>query len=149
MKNFVLILLFAVILTACKDPNIGSEDKTTEELLVAHGWQLDKFTDTQGVMLVDGQLEANARLLFNLVFDFKKKNIVWGIDKENTDNVTRRGVWTLENDNKTIDVDIEGFADKFDILQLNNTTLILQAQNKNRLTGVGPEVLMVFSEFKL
>lgn len=148
MKNFVLISLFAVILTACEDPNIGSENKTTAELLVAHGWQLDKFTDTQGVTISDGQLNSSARMLYGLAFDFKANREVRGIDKI-TKSVVNRGEWTIESDEKTLDIDIVGFEGDFEVVKINNTSMTLKAKTENHLIGVGPQVHLVFSEFKL
>jgi len=148
LKNFVLISLFAVILTACADPNIGSENKTKAQLLAAHGWQLDKFTDTQGVMLNDGQLKKDALMLYGLVFEFRQNSEVRGIDKT-TKGVINRGKWAIEEDQKTLDIDIVGFKGDFELVQLNNTTMILKAKDEEQIAGVGPEVHMVFSEFKL
>lgn len=148
MKNFVLISLFAVILTACEDPNVGSENKTTAELLVAHGWQLNKFTNTQGTTLSDGQLNQSARMLYGLAFEFKANSEVRGIDKI-TKTVINRGEWTIEEDEKTLDIDIDGFAGDFEVVQINKTSMILKAKTENHLIGVGPEVHLVFSEFKL
>ncbi|WP_367913141.1 hypothetical protein [Leadbetterella sp. DM7] len=148
MKNFVLISFFALILTACKDPNIGAEDKTTSELLVAHGWQLDKYTDTQGTTISDGQLNSSARMLYGLAFEFKASQEVRGIDKT-TKTVVNRGKWAIETDQTTLDIDIVGFEGDFEIVQINNTSMILNAKTGNNLLGVGPEVHLVFSEFKL
>lgn len=148
MKNFVLILLFAVILTACKDPNVGSENKTTAELLVAHGWKLDKFTNTQGTTISDGQLNSSAIMLYGLAFEFRANSEVRGIDKI-TKTVINRGEWTIEDDEKTLDIDIVGFEGNFEIVQINNTTMILKAKTENHLIGVGPQIHLVFSEFKL
>lgn len=152
MKNFVLISLLAVILTACKDPNIGSEDKTTTELLIAHGWQLDKFTNMQGVTLVDGQLNPSALRLFDLAFDFsinsRNRKEVRGIAKSSK-GIINSGEWALKDDDKTLDIDITGFSGDFEIVQINNTTMILNAKTGRELPGLGPEILLVFSEFRL
>lgn len=148
MKNFVLISLFAVILTACKDPNVGSENKTTAQLLVAHGWQLDKYTSTQGVIISDGQLNSSAKLLYDLAFQFRADYEVRGIVKISK-SVINRGEWSVEDDGKTLDIDIDGFAGDFEIVQINNTSMTLKAKDENQVIGVGPEVHLVFSEFKL
>lgn len=148
MKNFVLISLFAVILTACKDPNVGSENKTTAQLLVAHGWQLDKYTSTQGVTISDGQLNSSAKLLYDLAFQFRADYEVRGIVKISK-SVINRGEWSVEDDGKTLDIDIDGFAGDFEIVQINNTSMTLKAKDENQVIGVGPEVHLVFSEFKL
>ncbi len=148
MKNFVLILLFALILTACKDPNIGSEDKTKEELLTARGWKLDKFTDTTGMTVSDGMLNSGAKMLYGLAFDFRANYEVRGID-QNTKDVINRGEWAIEEDDKTLDINIVGFEGDFEIIQINNTSLILNAKTENHLLGLGSEVHLVFSEFKL
>lgn len=148
MKNFVLISLFAVILSACADPNIGSENKTTAQLLVAHGWQLDKYTDTQGVTISDGILNSDAKMLYGLAFEFKANSEVRGIDKI-TKGVINRGQWGLEDDEKTLDINIVGFEGDFELVQIKNTSMILKAKDENQKIGVGPEVHLVFSEFKL
>lgn len=147
MKNFVLISLFALILTACKDPNLSAEGKTTTELLVAHGWQLDKYTNTQGTRITDGQLKSEATMLYGLAFQFKEKE-VWGIDKS-TKGIMKRGVWSIDDDEKILAVNVEGFVDDFEVVEINNTSMILKAKTEKYLDDVGDEIHLVFSEFKL
>ncbi|MBX2954019.1 MAG: hypothetical protein KF870_16070 [Leadbetterella sp.] len=148
MKNFVLISLFAVIFTACKDPNLSAEGKTADELLVAHGWQLDKYTNTQGTTISDGQLKSEATMLYGMAFEFKKNQEVRGVDK-NSKSIINKGTWAIGDDKKTLDIDIIGFEGDFELIQINNTSMILKSKTQNPLIGVGPEVHLVFSEFKL
>ena len=146
MKNFVLISLLAVIFTACVDPNIGAANRTTAELLVRHGWQLDKFTDTQGVTINDGRISSSAKALYGMAFEFRANSEVRGIAKT-TKTVINRGEWIING--KTLDIDIVGFKGDFEVVHINNTSMILRAQTDDSSLGVGSDVHLVFSEFNL
>lgn len=148
MKNFVIALFLSVIFISCEDPNIDSGNKTKEQLLVLKAWQLEKFTNPQGVQITDGSLNSSARMLYGLVIQFEANNTVKGIDK-NTKTIVNRGTWDLKSDSTTLDIDIVGFEGNFELININNTTMTLEAKTENRLIGVGPEIYLVFSRFDL
>ncbi len=114
---------------------------------MAHGWQLDKYTNTQGTRITDGQLKSEATMLYGLAFQFKEKE-VWGIDKS-TKGIMKRGVWSIDDDEKILAVNVEGFVDDFEVVEINNTSMILKAKTEKYLDDVGDEIHLVFSEFKL
>lgn len=150
MKNFIFILFPLLFLLACEDPNIESEDKTTVEMLTSKAWQLEKYTDTQGKTINDGSLNTAAKLLYGMIFDFnsdKGVQEVRGIDKLSK-NIINRGSWSLKEDveNIILDIDIVGFSGDFEIINLTNTSMTLQAKTENLLIGVGPEIYLVFSQ---
>ncbi len=137
-----------VILVSCEDPNTRSDSKTTEELLSAHGWQLEKFTDTQGTLIADGSLNNGAKLLYGLAFDFRTNYEVRGLDKISR-SVVNRGTWSLEDNSKTIAIDIVAFEGDFELVDIKKNSMILKAKTENHLIGVGPEIHLVFKEFNL
>ncbi|ADQ16625.1 hypothetical protein Lbys_0879 [Leadbetterella byssophila DSM 17132] len=148
LKNFVLISFFALIFLACEDPNVGSEDAPKKELISKRSWQLDKYTTTSGNTISDGQLNSAAKMLYGLAFTFSANGSVQGLDKVSK-NIINKGVWTIEEDDTTLDIDIDGFEGEFEIVRINNTSMVLKAKTENHLIGVGPEVQLVFSEYKL
>lgn len=87
-------------------------------------------------------------MLYGLAFQFKADSEVRGVDKISK-AVINKGVWTIEESDKTLDIDIDGFAGDFEVVQINHTSMTLKAKDENQVIGVGPEVHLVFSEFKL
>lgn len=149
MKNFVLILFLGLILVSCTDPNVESGDKTTEELLTNHGWQLDRYTDLQGNRIPDGALkDENAKLLYHLIFDFKAGSEVRGLAKT-TKLPLQRGTWEYLSSSKTLIVEIDGFTGEFDVIEIGRNSMTLRVQQDDQISGVGPDVMMVFSRFDL
>jgi hypothetical protein len=149
VKNFVLILFLGLILLSCTDPNVESGDKTTEELLTNHGWQLDRYTDLQGNRIPDGALkDESAKLLYHLIFDFKASSEVRGLAKT-TKLPLERGTWKYYSNTKTLIVEISGFAGEFDVVEIGRNSMILRVQQEGQISGVGSDVMMVFSRFDL
>lgn len=87
-------------------------------------------------------------MLYGMAFEFKKNQEVRGVDK-NSKSIINKGTWAIGDDKKTLDIDIIGFEGDFELIQINNTSMILKSKTQNPLIGVGPEVHLVFSEFKL
>lgn len=149
LKNFVLISFIALIFLGCTDPNVGAADSERVDLISKRSWQLEKYTNTSGSTISDGQLNSSARLLYGLAFTFNKKNrTVQGMAKTNKE-IINRGTWDIESDNETLNIDIDGFSGEFEIVNLNNTTMVLKSKTDNPDIGVGSEVHLVFSEYKL
>lgn len=145
MKNFIFILLAGIFLVSCKDPEIDSENKSKEELLTANAWQLEKFTDPNGKTISDGALNSTAKLLYFMIFEFKSNLEVRGIDKTSK-GIINRGTWSYRTDgSEIIDIDIVGFSGEFEIINISKKTLTLEAKTGDNLTGVGPEIYLVFS----
>lgn len=148
MKNFVFVLFLSVILLSCEDPNTDAKDGTTSELLVAHGWQLEKYTNTQRNPINESSLNTGAKLLYGLAFEFKSNNEVRGLDKGSR-SIINRGTWGLSEDNKTLNIDIVAFSGDFNVINITNNSMTLSAKTENLLIGVGPEIHLVFKNFDL
>lgn len=150
MKKFIFLFIPLLFLLSCEDPNIESNDKSSVELLTSKAWQLEKYTDEQGKTINRASLNSAANLLFGLIFDFSlEKGVqeVRGIDKLSK-NIINRGSWSLksEEENLILDIDIVGFSGDFEIINLTNSSMTLQAKTENLLIGVGPEIYLVFSQ---
>jgi hypothetical protein len=138
----------ALIFLGCTDPNVGAEDSERVDLISKRSWQLEKYTSTTGSTISDGQLNSSARLLYGLAFTFNKNKTVQGVAKTSKD-IINRGTWDIESDNETLHIDIDGFSGEFEIVSLNNTGMVLKSKTDNPDIGVGSEVHLVFSEYKL
>lgn len=147
MKNWLLLIVFGVFISGCKLPETPEGMTETDILLSSNPWELEKFTNTQGQQIHEGGLESGARLLFGLVFEFRANKEVRGRDKV-SQTVVNRGSWALSEDQKTIEIKITGLDDDFALLNIAKGTMTLQAKNENRLAGIGPEINLVFKEYK-
>lgn len=138
----------ALIFLGCTDPNVGAEYSERVDLISKRSWQLEKYTTTAGTNISDGQLNSSAKLLYGLAFTFNKNKSVQGVAKTNKE-IINRGTWSIESDNETLNIDIDGFSGEFEIVSLNNTSMVLKSKTENPTIGVDSDVHLVFSEYRL
>lgn len=148
MKKLIFVFFISAFLISCEDPDAGSENLTKSELLALHGWQLDKYTDTQGNMITSGALSSGANGLFQLVFEFRNNQEVRGLNKSDKSLLTK-GTWTLDEDN-TLAIDIPGLDEEFRVVNITKTSMTLSSSEVDDYVKTSEtEVYLVFSTFDL
>ncbi|MFN8430481.1 MAG: hypothetical protein U0V04_10930 [Spirosomataceae bacterium] len=146
MRNLLIVFSLLLVLGSCKKNKVDpDENLTSSQLLSRNAWKLDRYTDTSGKTISDGNLNASAIVLYQMLFEFRENQETRAIEKVSK-TVINRGTWNLLEDNKVLDINIVGFQGKFKIVVLQKGKLTLQASTGNFLSGVGSELNMEFSE---
>jgi len=148
MRRILLIapLFLAMFLMACdKDekvdpitPPLSEKDK----ILVSYPWRMSTVTDTTGKAIPFNQLNAQTRAIKEVMdIQFLQNNVTKAID-QGSKQVINGGTWYLIDDNKTLDIQISGFAGKFGVQELTNSKLRLKSAMP--VNGVDQQTIMVF-----
>jgi hypothetical protein len=127
MIRFLFSLLLITTLISCDDdtPSVVTAASQTE-LLVANNWQVYRVTDINSQLITESRLNATTRSLFALNMQFRANNTVRALDPRQSNNIVNGGTWKLTEDNKSIDVDVQGFDGNFPIVRLDRQQLILR-----------------------
>lgn len=135
MKKFfsflTVALAFAVLTTSC---NKDDDGKSRTEYLTAHGWVVDKVEiKLNGVIIpmpLDflGNSECGLGVVRSFTTDFKynERGATPQCDELLKDELST-GTWQWKNGESTITVTIDGKAEDAPVLDLNDTTLKIDA----------------------
>ncbi len=127
MIRFLFTLMLVATLISCDDdtpavPTVASQT----ELLANNNWRLGRVTDVNGQLINTSRLNSDTRYLFSLNMQFRSDNTVRALDPGQSNNIINGGTWKLTADNKSIDVDVNGFDGNFPIIRLDRRQLILR-----------------------
>lgn len=147
MKKVLIIAFVTFISLACKDDKVEPTNLSQSELLSLNGWQLSRYTDTNGKTITNAELNIAAVALYGLQFEFRTDKETRAVDKL-TKNILNRGTWDLLSQETVLDINITSFKGQFKIITLSKGKLTLQASTGNFLSGVGSEINMEFVESK-
>lgn len=127
MIRFLFTLMLVATLISCDDdtPAVATAASQTE-LLVANNWQVYRVSDVNGNEITQNRLNATTRYLFDLNMQFRANNTVRALDPKQSNNIVNGGTWKLTEDNKSIDVDVQGFDGNFPIIRLDRQQFILR-----------------------
>lgn len=125
IRIFLLVMVLASSLTACKDDSSAITAQSQTNLLVANKWLLTRVATTSDQTISQSQLNLATLLLYELNMEFKANNTVRAINTK-TQQIVNGGTWTLAPDNRSMDVVVTGFTGNFPIIELSRTKLTLR-----------------------
>lgn len=134
MKKLLFVITLVSFVFACKDKNEPQATNASAKTLTANYWKLDRFTDPNGKILSNSDLNSQVQAIFGLDFEFRADNVTRGIDRVSK-QVKNAGTWYLKDDNKILDIQIIGFGGEFKIIALSNTKMILQTENNKMISA--------------
>lgn len=146
MKRIILFapLLFLTLLAfSCKDKDKEETPQPTakDKILVNYPWRMSTVTDLSGKDIPANQLNALTLGIKSMDIQFQQNSVVKAIDQRSS-QVINGGTWYLIDDNKTLDIDISGFAGKFGLEELSNSKMRLKSTMP--VGGKDQETIMVF-----
>jgi hypothetical protein len=146
MKFIRVIFWFAMLSTVSmgcqeKENNPTPTPESQTELLVANKWGLKRVANANDNTISTSQMNATTLLLFELSMQFSKDNTVLARNTK-TSQVLNGGTWKLAEDNKSMDVDVNGFKGNFPILALSRTKLTLR--QRAPVSGVDTDINLEF-----
>ena len=145
MKYIFLLVFLALNIISCKKDVVDPIPTNTNELISLNGWQLKRYSDSNGKTVGNSSLNISAIALYGLVFEFKDTKETRAIDKI-TKNIVNRGTWELMSSNTILDINIDGFKGQFKLISISKGKMTLQASTGNFLSGVGDVINMEFIE---
>jgi hypothetical protein len=138
--NFLMWCLISTLLFACsKDENPVTISK--EVNIQAVEWKIDKFTTPDGATINQALFVGDAKFISELTYVFDKNNVVKSFDKVSK-LPQAYGTWKVINSESQLEINIQGFAGIFDIIQLDAKKMILR--NNIRYGGAEIPVNMEF-----
>lgn len=121
---WLVVLLLGVFLVNCKKKNPDANGERAE-ILMSAGWKLDRLTDTKGQVISQSQLNLATQALYFLEIQFRENNITRAVDRV-TKQIVNGGTWYLVENSQAMDVEINQFKGRFQIVELSRSKLILR-----------------------
>jgi hypothetical protein len=145
IRKIVYLALFSFVFFSCKKKNDDlTPDKPKLELISQNSWKLERFTTPGGILLQQNELNQEAVLLFIMDFEFLSNFEVRGVERSSK-TIIDRGVWKFIDNEESINVKLTLLDYDFQILELKNGKMTLQAPTGNFLSIGSERVNLEFS----
>ncbi|GAB3956519.1 hypothetical protein GCM10028805_46630 [Spirosoma harenae] len=129
IRILLILIAFLGLTMGCKKDDETTPIVTTAsqtDLLVANNWRTIRVSDVNSQEINKSRLNLATQVLYDLNMQFRNNGTVRALDPKQSNSVINAGTWTLTADNKSIDVDVQGFKGNFPIIQLTKTKLVLR-----------------------